>query len=390
MNNKLILGRYEDKILAALWEDGEVTELTVLTEAGQAATGSIYLGRAVNRIPSLNALFVDIGLEKNAILSGERELALTRTLSAQFGSGELLVQLERLPVGEKGAILTSDVKLPGAHMVLMPCTAETVVSSRIADPSERARLTELAKRILPEGFGLIWRTAAQGEDEKELTQELSALLERWDAVIRRARCHKAPALLSDEGGFTRLVTDLTALRVNEILCQDGEICEQMEKALTLQGVTDIPLRAAQNSEDLFTVYGVNKAIREALSQRVYLKSGGFLVIDRTEAMTVIDVNSGSYAPKLSAKEAALSLNLEAAEEIARQLRLRDTGGIVIIDFIDMPKAAQGEELTRQLKLFLKRDRARSCVYGLTRLGLMEMSRKKKNEELGRLTGLKKK
>lgn len=388
MNNKLILGRYEDKALAALWEDGEVTELTLLPDAGQAATGSIYLGRMVNRAPSLNALFVDIGLEKNAILSGEKELERARC--AQFGSGEILVQLERLPTGEKGAILTSDIKLPGRNMVLMPCTAGAAVSSRIQDTNERTRLTELAQRILPEGFGLIWRTAAQGEGEEELSQELNALLDRWNGILQRARCHKAPALLSDEGGFTRLVTDLAAMRVNEILCKDALLLSQMEKALALQGVSDIPLREGKGEMDLFTVYGVSKAIKEALSQRVYLKSGGFLVIDRTEAMTVIDVNSGSYAPKLSAREAALNLNLEAAEEIARQLRLRDTGGIVIIDFIDMPTAAQGEELTRQLKLFLKRDRARCCVYGLTCLGLMEMSRKKKNEELGRLTGPKSK
>lgn len=398
MAGRLLVETRPGETRVALMENGILSEFSVEREAGGGDVGNIYLGRVENVLPGMQAAFIDIGDEKNAFLAADD----FPFASSDFGTDaervnahvsgqpiekrlkrgqETLVQVVKVPGGSKGARVTGFVTLPGRLAVLMPTLDFIGISRRIVSEDERMRLRLAAEHVRPKGMGVIVRTAAEGADEEALAEDVCALKRDWDEIARRAACVKAPRLLTrDHDLVYRAIRDALRRGVDEVVFEDEAALEKGRAALQ-RLAPDGGVRATldKGARPLFQRTQVRPQLEKALERRVWLKSGGYLVIDRTEAMTVIDVNTGKFVGKADFEETAFRLNAEAAAEIAHQLRLRDIGGIIIIDFIDMKDANAGEALLQVLRDALKDDRARTNVVGMTGLGLVEMTRKRRRE-----------
>ncbi|MFZ3130296.1 MAG: Rne/Rng family ribonuclease, partial [Desulfosporosinus sp.] len=295
---------------------------------------------------------------------------------------ELLVQVIKEPVGTKGARISVNLTLPGRYVVLLPQVSYSGVSRKILANNERARLRDLAERAKPEGMGVIIRTLAEGIDGDEIAEDITQLVEDWRALQPRIPHVSVPGIVHrDVDLISRLVRDWIDQDVNKITVDQDKLAAILRKALQ-----NIEHPAAKHihvvtSEDLFVRYGVDDEIRRTMRPKVWLKSGGYLVIQQTEALIVIDVNTGKYVGQRSLEETVLHTNLEAAGEIARQLRLRNLGGIIIIDFIDMTSQEDQQQVINVLETACARDKTKSQVLGLTQLGLVEMTRKKVGQTL---------
>ncbi len=375
MTKLLLLEQTETQTRLAVIEDSRLVELFTEPRGGDVAIGDIYLGRVMNVLPGMRAAFVDIGLDKNGFLSLDdlpvpdedaSKIAKDAALKAGY---ELLVQIYKLPGGDKGPRLSGCISLPGHLLVLLPTLPYVGVSRRIEQKSERNRLEKLVKSRCPEGMGAIIRTACEGADELAIAEDIEALNRKWQHLSSHARYTKAPALICCADGLTEDAAQQALLPdVEALIVEDETLLGQLksEKA-----------RLHRSETGLFALYRVDAQAEKLKDKRVWLPSGGFLVIDRTEAMTVIDVNSGKFVGKQSLDDTILTTNREAAIEIARQLRLRDIGGIIIIDFIDMATQDDRDQIQTCLADELKKDAARTNLLGFTRLGLMEMTRKKR-------------
>ena len=376
-DGKIQLGVLEDKILV---------EHYVAKASEASLIGNVYLGKVQNVLPSMEAAFVDIGRGRNAVLySGEVnwELAETgnqpRRIELALKSGDtVLVQVTKDPVGQKGARLTSQVSLPGRYLVYVPNGSMNGISRKLPE-SERARLKKILKEILPEDAGVIVRTAAEGATEEQLTLDVQRLQEQWADIEKKVEKGNAPSLLHSE-------PDLLVKIVRDVFNEDfqkmvisGEDSYQVISEY-LQGVAPDLLERVEiysGEKDIFDEYRIGEQIAKALDRKVYLPSGGSLVIDRTEAMTVVDVNTGKFVGSGgNLEETVTKNNLEAAEEIVRQLRLRDIGGIIVVDFIDMVLESNRDLVLRRLMECLSRDRTKHQVAEVTSLGLVQMTRKK--------------
>jgi len=366
----------------ALMEDDRLTEISIEKESADSLTGSIYLGRVENLLSGMQAAFVNIGLEKNAFLSlkdaggsGARRLKI---------GDEIIVQIVKIPGGEKGHRVSQEIMLPGRMCVLLPKTPGGAgISKRIEDEQERERLYRLAGRITPKSMGLIVRTAAEGCEEEPLKRDIETLLKTWERIETRAGVIKAPkTLYTDHDAVFRAVRDHFSDDVDEMLFESKEDYEKGKAAAALLS-PELSGRLAlyEREAPLFSVYRVNEQLEKALQKRVWLKSGAFLVFDKTEALTVIDVNTGKFTGKDSLSETILKTNIEAAKEIALQLRLRDIGGIVIVDFIDMETEEEKQTLLKEFADALSSDKTRINLSGITPLGLVELTRKRKREPL---------
>jgi ribonuclease G len=394
------------EVRVAVLEDGVLTG--VLVERGIPLAGNIYKGRVASVLPGMEAAFVDIGLERNAFLPladiRSQPIAPMRgqegeELEDQIGRGpiaerlrvgqEILLQVTKEPRGSKGARATTYVALPGHYVVLMPTASGVGVSRRIEDEQERKRLRALAERLRPsragagDRMGLIVRTAAEGTTEQDLADDVRFLLQLWERVTERARTARAPSLLYQDLGLTgRVVRDLFTGEVDRFVVDSPSELERIRDLLApfppelLERV-----HLHQEARPLFEVYGVEREIERALSRKVWLRSGGYLVFDRTEAATVIDVNTGKYVGKTDQPSTILKTNLEAAGEVARQIRLRDIGGIILIDFIDMESEKHRRRVLAALHEAVRRDRTKSHIIDLTGLGLVELTRKRVYQNL---------
>lgn len=389
---EIIIQGQAQGLKAALFEQGDMME--VFEEEGYVRmVGNIYRGRVENVLPGMQAAFVDVGLDKNTFLYvgdavpqhyGEeddepRELA--RVEQVLKPRQELLVQVSKEPVGAKGARITTNLTVPGRYVVLLPATDYVGVSRKIQDPEERERLKGLALAMHPPGMGLIIRTLAEGVDGEELERDIRHLIELWTNIERRIPQTSVPGLVyRDVGLIMRLVRDLIDQDVERI------IVDQEETAVILRdSLAAIEHPAARHVKvengDLFGKYGVDDEVRKALRPKVWLRSGGYLVIHQTEALVAIDVNTGKYVGQYSLEETVVHTNLEAAREIARQLRLRNLGGIIVIDFIDMVLAESQQKVLQELEEACLSDKVKCHVFGLTQLGLVEMTRKKVGQTL---------
>ena len=400
MSGYLVVQSRPTETRVARLEDGRLAEFAVESGGGDGLTGNIYAGRVENVVKGMQAAFVNIGLERNAFLfAGDFQFA-----SSDFGTDaerakahfeganirkllkpgqEILVQIVKIPGGEKGARISSHITLPGRLAVLLPTADFVGVSRRIEDAGERERLREIATRVKPAHMGVILRTASEGAGEAEIARELAVLCAEWEDISVRGRAAKAPALIHrDHDVVYRAIRDNLDDGIEKMVFEDEEACARARSAARMIS-PELEEKIALEKSDIpiFSRYNVNKQLDEALSRRVWLKSGGFLVFDRTEALTVIDVNTGKFVGKTSLSDTVFEINLEAAREIARQLRLRDIGGIIVIDFIDMDTEERKSALVEALKEALKPDRTYTNVVGLTGLGLVEMTRKKKREPL---------
>ena len=379
----------------AMLEDGELVEYYVERRGQEKLPGSIFVGRVANILPGMQAAFVDIGLEKNAFLhAGDIKLnksdfgadaeRLERALAHQsigqmvrMGQ-ELLVQVVKDPGGTKGPRISSHVTLPGRLAVLLPTVSYVGISRRIEDEAARGRLRAVAEACRPENMGLIVRTAAANASEEDFRRDVESLLRLWRSIQTRAQHTAAPALIhQDEELVYRAVRDMLTPEVERFLV-DGQAAFKAarEAADTLSPELAGRIALYEEKTPLFDVYRVDTLLEKGLQRHVWLKSGGFLVIDHTEALTVIDVNTGKFVGSKNLDDTVYKINCEAAHEIVRQLRLRDMGGIVVIDFIDMETEGHREGLLALLRQLLKKDRTKTNLVGLTGLGLVEMTRKK--------------
>ncbi|MGD9418480.1 MAG: Rne/Rng family ribonuclease [Verrucomicrobiota bacterium JB025] len=408
--NTLIVNVEKLERRVALLEEGYLEEYSVEREGDQNIVGGIFKGRVKNIEPGLKAMFVDIGMEKNAFLhfwdaipaaldsgleeiqrEGRRKKKKQKKITSKdipdiypIGS-EIVIQVSKGPIGTKGPRVTTNISLAGRYLVLMPYTEQFGISRKIDDPKERQRLRKIVQKLdVPEGMGIIMRTVAQGTRARHFVRDLAMLLEQWDEIEARRENNPAPACVFQEPGLIeRAARDFLTDEVNQILCDDAETTETIR---TIAG--KISRRAKRrvhhlptSTQPIFERVGIDKQIEEAFSRQVWLPCGGYIVIDETEALIAIDVNTGRNRGSKDVDKMILETNIEAAEEVARQLRLRNIGGLVVIDLIDMRHRRDQTAVYKAIRERLKRDKAKTQVLQISPIGLMEMTRQRLNESL---------
>jgi len=384
----MVVRETTDRTQIAVLEDNVVVEHYVARSEESSLIGNVYLGRVQNVLPSMEAAFVDIGRGRNAVLySGEVDWEAAaeggatgpRRIELALKTGDtVLVHVTKDPVGHKVARLTSQISLPGRYLVYVPGGAMNGISRKLPD-KERTRLKAILKQVLPESAGVIVRTAAEGATEEQLTSDVERLQKQWAELSAQAEKSQAPALLHSEPDLlVKIIRDVFNEDFQKIVISGSHASTTIENYLT-QVAPDLIVRmeAYASDADPFVEYRVNEGIAKALDRKVWLPSGGSLVIDRTEAMTVVDVNTGKFVGSGgNLEETVTKNNLEAAEEIVRQLRLRDIGGIIVVDFIDMVLESNRDLVLQRLMECLGRDRTKHQVAEVTSLGLVQMTRKK--------------
>lgn len=386
----------EQHQIAAVFSEDQIQELVVAT--GHHQIGDIYLGVVENVLPGIDAAFVNIGdPERNGFIHvtdlGPLKLkrssaAITELLTPQQ---KVLVQVMKEPTGTKGPRLTGNITLPGRYVVLMPYGRGVNLSRRIKSESERNRLRALAILIKPAGMGVLVRTEAEGKPEEAIIEDLELLQKQWEVIQQEAQSTRAPALLNRDDDFIqRVLRDMYGADVNRIVVDSSTGLRRVKQYLqnwsggqTPQGVL---IDHHRDRSPILEYFRINAAIREALRPRVDLPSGGYIIIEPTEALTVIDVNSGSFTRSATARETVLWTNCEAATEIARQLRLRNIAGVIVVDFIDMESRRDQLQVLEHFNKSLKADKARPQIAQLTELGLVELTRKRQGQNIYELFG----
>ena len=394
----------------ALLEQGQFTELYIEREQERSVAGMVALGRVTRVLPGMQAAFVDIGLEKAAFLyAGDYldEAAALADLGAEEeprprrrgrnGNGrqppkidtllregqEIVVQVAKDPIGTKGARITSHVSIAGRHLVLTPWSQRVGVSRRIDSDRERRRLRSAVSKVRPKDLGFIIRTAGQGASEADLEADVRYLTAVWDDIQIRKEQVRAPSVLYSELSLPlRVIRDFANSRTRRIVVDDDEVFSEMEDFLT-RFVTDPKpkLEHYTDSTPLFDHFGIESNIDANLGKKVWLKSGGYLIVDQSEALTAIDVNTGRYVGKQNLEETVFKTNLEAVKEVVNQLRFRNIGGLIIIDLIDMESADNRDKVYRALQEALRSDKSKTNILKISELGLVEMTRKRTRENL---------
>lgn len=421
MNRKIIINSAEHETRVALLEDGNIAELFI--ERGDASdiAGNIYKGRVQRVLPGMQAAFVDIGLKQAAFIyvndvfggnynetesflikrNGDETDALDIDIVDSFSplirrerhieeliteGQEIMAQAAKAPLGSKGARLTTHISLPGRLLVLMPTSEHIGISRRIEDEAERHRLKEIIESIREDNFGYIVRTAAEGAQKEKLEYEMGFLKKLWESIQKKYSKAPAPSLLHKEVAVSlRAVRDLLVDEAEKLIIDSRLGYESILNFLdTFKPSLKDSVELYEGLEPIFDAYNLEGDISRALKKKVWLKSGGYIVIEHTEALMAIDVNTGRYVGKHNLEETILKTNLEAVKEIAYQIRLRDIGGIIIIDFIDMEKKLNQEKVFNSLSGLLKKDRSKTHVLPMSELGLMQMTRKRTRQPLTRI------
>ncbi|MFH2058599.1 MAG: ribonuclease E/G [Pseudomonadota bacterium] len=389
MNKKILINALDpDEHRIATIQENKLEQFHIETTARQATQGNIYKGIVTRVEPSLQAVFVNYGEPKNGFLqqneihrdyfqdvpSGEKSL-----FNLIKKGQELIVQVTKDPISSKGAMLTTFISLPGRLSVLMPGNITRGVSRKITDEDERKTLVNIVKKMkIPEGFGMIVRTAGKNANKTMLAADLRYLMRVWNNIDKEAIKNTAPSLLYREQTLAvRSIRDYMTSDVSEILIDSPEIYKEVKDFITIIAPKQQNIVKLYTGEKpIFTKHQLEEQIASIYKKEVSLKSGGYLVIEQTEALVSIDVNSGKSTKKKNIEETAFHTNREACEEVARQLSLRDMGGLIVVDFIDMRERRHKAEITKTLKKFLKTDKAKTKVGGVTTFGLVEMSRQK--------------
>ena len=388
VKREMLVRQKGDRTQICVIEDGVMVEHYVNRNSSISYVGNIYLGKTQNVLPSMEAAFVDIGKGRNAVLyAGEVNWDSTglsesepRKIESALKTGQpVLVQVTKDPIGQKGARLTSQISLPGRYVVYVPGGGMSGISRRLPEP-ERNRLKGILKDLVPEEAGVIVRTAAEGVSEEELTADVERLKAQWDEIYQKSvnpNFHPPVALYTEPDLAVRVIRDIFSEEFQTLTIQGDEVYKEISDYIGFIAPELAGKITKFSGNDLFSEYRIDEQLAKAFDRKVYLPSGGSLVIDRTEAMVVIDVNTGKFIGKGgNLEETVTKNNLEAAEEIARQLRLRDLGGIVVIDFIDMILESNREAVMRRLIECLGRDRTKHQVAEVTSLGLVQLTRKR--------------
>ncbi|MGG6293171.1 Rne/Rng family ribonuclease [Leptolyngbya sp. AN02str] len=394
MSKQIVIA--EQHRIAAVFSEDQIQELIVAT--GSHQVGDIYLGVVENVLPGIDAAFVNIGdSERNGFIhvSDLGPLKLKRAAASitelLVPQQKVLVQIMKEPTGNKGPRLTGNISLPGRYLVLMPSGRGVNLSRRIRNENERNRLRALAILVKPAGMGLLVRTEAEGVPEESIIEDLEALQKQWEAVQQEAMTTRPPSLLNRDDDFIqRVLRDVYSADVNRIVVDSQNGTKRVKQHLNNWGGGKSPqgvlIDQHRERTAILEYFRVNAAIREALKPRVDLPSGGYIIIERTEALTVIDVNSGSFTRSATARETVLWTNCEAATEIARQLRLRNIAGVIVVDFIDMDSHRDKLQVLEQFNKALRADKARPQIAQLTELGLVELTRKRQGQNIYELFG----
>ena len=394
VDREMLVRQIADRTQIAVIEDGIMVEHYVNRNSNVSYVGNVYLGRVQNVLPSMEAAFVDIGKGRNAVLyAGEVNWdaagiseSQPRKIETVLKTGQpVLVQVTKDPIGQKGARLTSQISLPGRHVVYVPGGGMSGISKRLPE-EERARLKSILKNLIPEEAGVIVRTAAEGVSEEDLTKDVARLKAQWEDIYAKSQnpnFHAPAALYQEPDLAVRVIRDIFNEDFRKLTVQGSTAWDEITNYLGfIAPELTQKIEKYTGTGDLFADFRVEEQLAKAFDRKVYLPSGGSLVIDRTEAMVVIDVNTGKFIGKGgNLEETVTKNNLEAAEEIARQLRLRDLGGIVVIDFIDMILESNREAVLRRLVECLGRDRTKHQVAEVTSLGLVQMTRKRVGQGL---------
>ena len=421
MSSELIINVTSFETRVALIENSSLAELHIERESDKGITGNIYKGRVTRVLPGMQAAFVDIGLSRSAFLyvvdvyqsdrsfeeimnglqDGSVELEqnnkpaelqksrLTYPIEDLLIEGqEIPVQVVKEPIGSKGSRISSHVSLPGRYLVFMPMVNHVGISRRIENDEERARLKEIVQRIKPADAGFIIRTASEGAAEEEIAMDMDFLSKVWNNIQKRMVNAAVPSLVHEDLSISlRAIRDLYSRDVERVVVDSRKTYESiMEFSDTFMPQLKYSVEYYDREEPIFDAYGIEVEISRALGKRIWLKSGGYIVIEETEALVAIDVNTGRYVGKGNPDDTIYKTNLEAVKEIAYQIRLRNLGGIIIIDFIDMEKESDREKILQAFKEALSKDRAKTNILSISELGLIEMTRKRVRENLSRKMG----
>lgn len=397
MSSEILISSDPWENRVAILEDGELAELYI--EREEKVIGSIYKGKVQNVLPGMGAAFVDIGLGRNAFLYvddinkqplniGDVEITQGHggfTISEKVKRGDdVLVQIVKEPRGLKGARISTNISLPGRYLILMPTGKYSGVSRKIDSAEERSRLNGVMKRIRPEGMATVVRTAAAGVSEAELIADLGVLIRMWHGILEMYKRAAAPSLLHKDMNLVyKAARDFITADVDKVLIDDEEEYRKIRDFLQLLGPQYIDRIQYYNSgRSLFADYKIDAELQKLMKPKINLPSGASIVIESTEALTVIDVNSGKFTGGRNLEDTILKTNIEAAQEIARQVRLRDIGGIIVVDFIDMASEASREKVVKTMEESLRRDRTRATIQSFSNLGLLEFTRKRIGKDLG--------
>ncbi len=413
MAKKLVINKTSHETRIALQENGHIAELYIERTRELGIVGNIYKGKVIRVLPGMQAAFVDIGLEKAGFLYVADVIDQMEAVVEYVDGGsnsadpdaessdeppplppiedllqegqEILTQIAKEPLGTKGARITSNISLPGRHLVYMPTIDHIGISRRIENEEEKERLRETVESIRQPGSGFIVRTAAEGKSEQDLKADMLYLAELWHDIDERQRDMCAPSLVhSDLDVTSKVLRDILTEDIGQIVVDSPIEHDKIVKFLsTYMPELKCDIELHNKKELLFDYYGLEVEIARALGSKVWLKSGGYIVIEQTEALTAVDVNTGRFVGKRNLEDTILKTNLEAVKEVAYQLRLRNIGGLIIIDFIDMEKELHREQVHSTLEEALKNDKSKTNILKISELGLVEMTRKRVRESIGR-------
>lgn len=431
MKKEIIINETADQIRIAITEEGRLAEIFVESPGKERMVGDIHLGRIARVMPGIRAAFIDIGQKQDAFLhfsdidpntseyssligeedseidneededDGETPTVSTTSESSQPQNGSrpqvaqrtqrppqrelhlergksIIVQITKEPVGKKGVRVTSKVSLPGRYLVLLPFDGRIGVSKKLYNFKEKKRLKRIVRSMLPQGFGLIIRTVAEGKEEELLKNDLEQLIKTWREIEKSVKTDQPPVLLyKDLSTVLSVIRDLFNNEVQRVVVDSRRLYKEITTYVKWFAPTLVDkVEFYRGKTPIFDVFGVAKDMQESLGRRVPLKSGGYIVIDVTEAMTVIDVNSGRYAANKEQEQNSLRTNIEASREILRQLRLRDIGGIIVVDFIDLEDERNKRKVYEELRKEFRRDRAKATVLPMTEFGLVQITRQR--------------
>ncbi len=411
-NKEIIINAEMLEKRVALLENGRLEEFHIERTTEQRLVGSIFKGRIKNLEPGLKAAFVDIGFEKNAFLHywdiipestdttfeavetkgskgrGNREGKPRPTMNdipKLYPPGtEVIVQVTKGPISTKGPRITTDISLPGRYLVLNPYSGQSGISRKIEDPKERSRLRDILRNMtVPDGMGVIIRTVGAGQSRRYFVRDLALLVDEWQKIAERIKAAPVPSCVYQEPGLVyRTVRDFLTEEVDRIVVDNNEECERIRSLVgQISNRAKSKVKLYDEPNPIFERFNVDRQIEDAFKRQVWLKCGGYIVIDETEALVAIDVNTGRNKSGANLDRTILQTNLEAAEEIARQLRLRNIGGIVVIDFIDMKSPRDRQEVTNRLRDCVRRDKAKTHILPISAVGLTEMTRQRQEESI---------
>lgn len=390
---EILISKKENKKIIALLEDGKLEEVYEEKEDSKRLEGNIYLGKVKDILQGMQAAFVDIGEEKNAFIHIKDVLAKVSKVTGNKNEDldkynikdyikkdtSILVQVKKDATNLKGAKISTDLHIPGRFVVVMPKDNFITVSQKIEDESEKERLINIAKETIKNDVGLIIRTAAEGKDENIIKKDIEQTIKKWNDIKKESENLKEneipKVLYKNDSIIEKILLDTVDTGIQRVIVDDAQMLEDIKRILkNIDESNNVNVELKQ-TDNLLDMYDTDDQIEKLSARKIWLKCGGFITIDKTEALTAIDVNSGKFTGRKNLEETVLKVNEEASCEIARQLRLRDIGGIIIIDYIDMQEAKSREQVLKILKQALKKDRSKTQVIEFTKLNLLEMTRK---------------